>query len=86
MEYNEFEELLIQAKLTKKEFAELVGMNNGSVSNWRKNNNVPIWVKSWLKFYIEAEKCIDIGDNIKINKDEYQKLIQLKQIIRDIAS
>jgi transcriptional regulator with XRE-family HTH domain len=86
MEYTEFEKLLREAKLSKKKFAELVGMNNGSVSNWKKNDNVPIWVNSWLKFYIEAEKCVDIGDDIKINKTEYQELIQLKQIIRNIAS
>jgi len=86
MEYTKFEELLREAKLTKKQFAELVGMNNGSVSNWKKNDNVPIWVSSWLKFYIEAKRCIDIDDNIKIDKKEYQELIQLKQIIKSIAS
>jgi len=86
MEHTEFEELLRQAKLSKKQFAELVGMHNGSISNWKKHNNIPVWVKSWLKFYIEAEKCVDMGEDIKINKAEYQELIQLKQIIKNIAS
>ncbi len=86
MEYEEFEELLKDAKLTKKEFAELVGMHTGSISNWKKLKNIPIWVRSWLNFYIEAKKCVDIGDDVKIDKQEYQELIQLKQIIKNIAS
>ena len=93
----EFEELLKKAQLTKKEFAKLVKMHYTSVTNWKQDKkNIPEWVREYLNLYITLKehenignsnkKVIDIGDNIKIDKEEYQELIQLKQIIKKIAS
>ena len=48
-----FEELLKKAKLSKKDFADLVEMNYNSVTNWNKSDKIPQWVGSWLKLYSE---------------------------------
>ncbi len=57
MTTKEFEELLKQAKLTKKEFAELVKMHYTSVTNWKQDKkNIPAWVGEYLKMYIELQK------------------------------
>lgn len=59
-----FEELLKQAKINKKEFANLVEMNYTSVTNWASNDNVPRWVRSWLKNYIKAKKLDEVADAV----------------------
>lgn len=60
-----FEELLRQAKINKKEFANLVEMNYTSVTNWASNDNVPRWVRSWLKNYIKAKDIDKIAEAVK---------------------
>ena len=45
MEVGEFEKLLKQANLTKKEFADVVGMNYNSVVNWGTKNTYAPWVE-----------------------------------------
>jgi len=87
MEYEDFKKALEENNLTLKKFSELSGVKYGTCARWGKDNRpVSDWVESWLKLYSENKKCIPIKDNEIISKEEYQKLIQLKQLIRDIAS
>ena len=52
-----FNNLLIQAGLSKKEFAAMVGTGQGAVNNWGTGSrDVPYWVKSWLELYIETRE------------------------------
>lgn len=55
MDNKEFESLLKNTGLSKKEFAVEVGMNYNSVTNWNKSDKVPEWVKSWIENYIKAK-------------------------------
>lgn len=55
MKNEDFEKLLKQSKMNKKEFANMVEMNYTSVTNWASNDNVPNWVRTWLENYIA--KC-----------------------------
>ncbi len=64
MNYETFEELLREANLTKKEFAEAVDMNYTSVTNWNKSEKIPSWVKSWLENYKKAKTYKDIKDKV----------------------
>jgi len=67
MNIDEFENQLLKTKLSKKDFAELTQLPYQTIMNWKRNNNVPAWVKSWLQNYIDKKKF----DNIKeIIKDE----------------
>jgi len=60
MNYEEFEKLLNKVNLTKKDFAELVNMNYGSITNWSNSNKIPFWVKSWLEYYNKSKIADDI--------------------------
>ncbi|MGG7048922.1 MULTISPECIES: XRE family transcriptional regulator [unclassified Campylobacter] len=51
MDKKEFNELLKSAGLTKKEFAEIMGVLPSSINNWGGSQNVPYWVKSWIENY-----------------------------------
>lgn len=48
--------LLSQANLSKKEFAEMIGISQQSVNNWGSSKNVPYWVKSYLQNYIKLRQ------------------------------
>lgn len=65
MNNEDFEELLKNANLNKKEFATLVEMNYTSVTNWSGNNNVPKWVKSWLENYIKAKEMDKVVEAVR---------------------
>ena len=65
MDKKEFNNLLKRAKLSKKEFAELVGVLPSSGNNWGGSQNVPYWVKSWLINYIKAGNFDKIGEMFK---------------------
>ena len=56
MSYEEFEQLLKELKINKKEFSALVEMSYQTIMNWKNTDNVPKWVKSWLENYIEKQK------------------------------
>jgi len=65
---NEFNQLLENAKLSKKEFSEIIGLAPITVNGWGgKTKGVPIWVKSWLELYIENKKCKELKEIIKAN-------------------
>ena len=48
--------LLARANLSKKEFAEMIGISQQSVNNWGFSKNVPYWVKSYLQNYIKLRQ------------------------------
>jgi DNA-binding transcriptional regulator YiaG len=65
MNYKKFEELLEQAKINKKEFADMVDMNYVSITNWNKSQKIPNWVESWLKNYIKAKDMDKVVEAVK---------------------
>ena len=60
-----FNALLVEAEITKEEFANKVNLKYASVNNWGSSQNVPHWVESWLKLYIENYKCKKLKQAIK---------------------
>ena len=66
-----FNELLKRVNLSKKEFAELVGVQYSSVNNWGSGKfGVPYWVKSWLENYI---KSLDMDKIVEVVKPYVDK-------------
>jgi len=63
MEKNEFEKLLIEAQLSKKEFAKKVKMNPNSITNWNSSGKIPDWVESWLDMYIRLNRDKNYTNN-----------------------
>jgi len=61
----EFNNLLKQANLTKKEFAGIIDMQYSSVNNWGSSQQFPRWVKSWLENYIKAKDIDKMADAMK---------------------
>ena len=64
MEIGEFEKLLKQANLSKKEFADIAGMNFNSVVNWGTKNTYAAWVEPFLNFYIKAKKYDELMQSV----------------------
>jgi len=66
MNRDEFNSLLEQAHISKKEFCELIDLNYATVNTWGSSNiNIPRWVKSWLENYIKAKISDDIIKAVK---------------------
>lgn len=65
MTYSKFNSILQDLKLSKKAFAEEVGMTYTGVTNWKQVDSVPAWVKSWLENYIKSQKFDKIKDILK---------------------
>lgn len=62
----EFKQLLKEANLTKREFAELLQISYQGVNNWGTNGReYPYWVKSWLENYIKAKAFDNVINEIK---------------------
>jgi len=56
MTRDEFNNLLVVAGLSKKEFCEEVGVQYNAVNQWGSNGRgIPIWVESWLKNYTRLQ-------------------------------
>jgi hypothetical protein len=61
-----FKELLKNAKINKKELAELLEVDYNTVNAWGTNGRgYPYWVKSWLENYIKAKDLDNIVDTVK---------------------
>lgn len=60
-----FNTLLVEAEISKEEFAKKVNLKYNSVNNWGSSQNVPHWVESWLELYIENAKCKKLKQAIK---------------------
>ena len=65
MTYKEFEDLLANANIDKKEFASLVDMNYVSITNWKNSQKIPNWVQSWLENYIKAKDMDKVVEAVK---------------------
>lgn len=63
MDSNEFDSALKSLSLSKKDFAELVGMNYNSVVNWNKTG-IPSWVASWIRNYAKSSAFDMIADSV----------------------
>ena len=78
MDREEFNNLLEQSNLTKKEFCTIIGLKYEAVNNWGTPTiKIPKWVKSWLENYIEKQKhqkmvavLKESGDLLDMLKDE----------------
>ena len=65
MNREEFNSLLKEADLTKKEFCNLIDLNYSTVNTWGSSKiNIPKWVKSWLENYIKSKSYEDIKDKV----------------------
>jgi hypothetical protein len=60
-----FNTLLVEAEISKEEFAKKVNLKYTSVNNWGSSQNVPHWVESWMLLYIENQKCMKLKKAIK---------------------
>jgi len=57
MKREDFNTLLEQANLSKKEFCNIIDLNYSTVNNWGTPAiKIPKWVKSWLENYIMKQK------------------------------
>jgi len=70
MDYQSFKNTLKKCNLTIKEFANMCGLNEKSISaNWKKADEVPKWVETWLDNYIKAKIIDDIKEKVCPVKD-----------------
>lgn len=60
MDKKEFNDLLKRANLSKKGFADLLGVLPSSVNNWGSSQNIPYWVEPFLISYIKAKRYDEI--------------------------
>jgi len=65
MTKEEFNKLLKEAQLTKKEFAEIIDMKYTSVNNWGSSQNFPRWVESWLENYCEKKRFDSVKQTLR---------------------
>ncbi|ASQ30249.1 hypothetical protein CAV_0582 [Campylobacter avium LMG 24591] len=66
MTYEEFSLRLKELGLSKKDFANLTGLEATSVTNWKAKNEVKSsWVKSWLDNYEKALKFEKIKELVR---------------------
>ena len=65
MNYEKFKKKLKECNLTIKEFANICGLNEKSISgNWKKANETPKWVDAFLENYIKAKIIDDIKEKV----------------------
>ena len=65
MTNNQFELELEKSSMNKKTFAELTELPYQTIMNWKRSDNVPVWVKSWLENYIKAKDMDKVIDAVK---------------------
>jgi DNA-binding XRE family transcriptional regulator len=65
MERQEFNDLLSIAGMTKKEFAELVGMEYGTINSWGSSGKViPSWVRPFLECQSKSKAYERVRDEV----------------------
>lgn len=62
MDYAEFSQKIKELRLSRDEFARLVGMSYHSVTNW-KAKEIPAWVPVLLHYY---ERSLALDELLKI--------------------
>jgi hypothetical protein len=75
MDYQTFKSRLKECGLTIKEFANICGINDKTISGkWKKANETPRWVDTWLDNYLIAknidEFCEKFCNDKTANPDE----------------
>lgn len=66
MKKKDFDTILNDINLSRKEFAELSGIKYTTVSKWHDTDRpIPVWVKSWLENYIKAKDMDKVADAVK---------------------
>lgn len=61
----EFDTILKENNLTRKDFANLSGIKYTTVGKWNDADRpIPSWVKSWLENYIKAKSYGDVKDKV----------------------
>nr|DAF25292.1 MAG TPA: RK RWP-RK domain [Caudoviricetes sp.]DAN67431.1 MAG TPA: RK RWP-RK domain [Caudoviricetes sp.] len=68
MEYKIFEEILENAKISKKDFSEIAKIPYQTIMNWKRIDSVPDWVEPFVENYI---KSIKFDKARKIFNDEF---------------
>lgn len=61
----ELKNLLKKTGMTKRRLAEKVGLSYSTVNNWGSSKNIPHWVESWLRLYIEAKEFRELKVKIR---------------------
>jgi hypothetical protein len=71
MDYQEFKNKLKECNLTIKEFANITGLNEKSISgNWKKAGETPKWVDAFLEHYQKSKLIDDIKNKICPNSND----------------
>jgi len=66
MEKKEFDNILKENGLTRKDFAKLSGIQYTTIGRWNDNDRkIPAWVKSWLENYIDKKRFENMKDIFK---------------------
>jgi hypothetical protein len=65
MKNEDFEFILEKANLNKKKFAELTSLPYQTIMNWKRSDNVPGWVKSWLENYMKAKDIDKVAQTMR---------------------
>ncbi len=66
MDREEFNDLLKQAGLNKRELSDLLETTYQGVNNWGTNGRgYPYWVKSWLENYIKSKTLDTVVEAVK---------------------
>jgi len=65
MDKKEFDSILKENRLSRKDFASLSGIQYTTVGKWNDTDRpIPAWVESWLKNYIKAKSYEDVKDKV----------------------
>lgn len=65
MDRQEFNNALKLTGLSKKEFAEMVGMEYGTINSWGSSGKIiPSWVSSWIDNYSKSKAFDVIADKV----------------------
>lgn len=77
MNNKEFKEILSEVGMSKKDFAEKVGLAYQTVAGWT-NQGYPLWVDSYTKMMTELHRCKTYGpefyDNLTSRASSVEKL------------
>jgi len=62
----EFNSILNEAKLSKKDFATMLKTSYNTVNAWGSNNReIPYWVRSWMRLYVCCNNGIKLRDLLR---------------------
>ena len=77
-----FKEILSEVGITKKGFAEKVGLAYQTVAGWT-NQGYPLWIDSYTSMMIDLHRCVSCDSNT-IYVPDIQKKIRVKISIENL--